>query len=115
MPPDLARFTITTDVINTAERGAALAVCLGKRNAVLMLGHGSVTVGPDVGTAVGAAVHLERACQIQLLAGQHVYATPDGEATFKRSRAANRFANAWTYLDRTTSPERAPQDEDPSH
>ena len=115
MPPDLARFTITTDVINTAERGAALAVCLGKRNAVLMLGHGIVTVGPDVGTAVGAAVHLERACQIQLLAGQHAYATPDGEATFKRNRAAKRFANAWTYLDRTTSPERAPQDEDPSH
>lgn len=100
VPPEIARFTETTDVINSPERGKQLAAALGERNAILMLGHGITTVGSDIGVAVGAAVHLERACQIQLLAGRDAKATSDLEAGQKRQRASGRFHTAWTYLDR---------------
>lgn len=103
VPPELARFTETTDVINTPERGVALAKVLGERNCVLMPGHGIATVGTDLGTAVGAAIHFERACQIHLLAGHDAYATSDEEAESKRNRSNRRFSSAWTYLDRVTN------------
>src|SRR6185437_6222166 len=58
VPPDIARFTATTDVINSRERGEQLVDALSDRNAALMIGHGIVTVGSSLGTAVGAAYHL---------------------------------------------------------
>ncbi|MGH3301640.1 MAG: class II aldolase/adducin family protein [Streptosporangiaceae bacterium] len=66
VPPDLARFTGTTGLIRTSQLGSDLARALSARNAVLIPGHGVVTVGPDVITAVMTAVLLDRACRLQL-------------------------------------------------
>jgi L-fuculose-phosphate aldolase len=102
-PPDVPRFDATTDVVNTPDRGALLVEALGDQSAVLMPGHGITTVGRDLPSAVGAAAHLERACQIQLLAGRDARATSDEEALAKRARANRRFLAAWTYLARSAS------------
>jgi L-fuculose-phosphate aldolase len=101
VPPDIARFTKTGDLVRTAELGVALAETLGDRLAVLMPHHGITTVGSDVGQAVAAATHLERACQIALLAGEHAIASPDDEALRKRERSARHLAMAWSYLARS--------------
>ncbi len=101
VPPDISRFTKTGDLIRTADLGQSLADSLGDRLAVLMPHHGITTAGRDVGEAVAAATHLERACQIALLAGENAIASPDEEALEKRKRSARHLAMAWTYLSRT--------------
>jgi L-ribulose-5-phosphate 4-epimerase len=101
-PPDVPRFTRTGDLISTPGLGRDLAAALGQAKAVLMPRHGIVTAAATLGEAVGAAVHLERACQIELLAGPDAQPSPDAEATAKRTRARNRFQIAWEYLERTT-------------
>jgi L-fuculose-phosphate aldolase len=102
-PPDLPRFNRTGDVVNTSELGRDLADALGERNAVLMPRHGIATVGATLGEAVGVAVHLERACQIELLAGPDAQGSPEEEALAKRGRVRNRFEIAWTYLSRVSA------------
>ncbi len=68
VPPELARFTKTSDLIVTAELGQDVAEAIGDRNALMLVNHGIVTVGADVPEAVMTAVLLERACRMQLLA-----------------------------------------------
>lgn len=102
VPPDIPRFTTTGDLINTAQLGRDLAQVLGDGRAVLMPRHGIVTVAPTLGDAVGAAVHLERACQLELLAGPEAEGSSAEEAEGKRNRARNRFRTAWEYLERTS-------------
>jgi L-fuculose-phosphate aldolase len=100
VPPDIARFTKTGDLILTPELGQALGQTLGARNAALMVHHGIVTAAADVETAVVAAILLERACRQQLLAmaaGElHTWST-DEEALAKRRRV---YApeQVWAYL-----------------
>jgi L-fuculose-phosphate aldolase len=101
VPPDIARFHQTGDLIRTSELGQDLAACLGDRNAVLMPHHGIVTVGTDLGKAVAAATHLERACQISLLAGEDAQPSSDEEALQKRERSQRHLSMAWDYLART--------------
>jgi len=100
VPPDVPRFTRTGDLVNSAELGRALAAAHGR--AVLMPRHGIVTVAETLGDAVGAAVHLERACQLELLAGPEAQGSSAEEAAGKRNRARNRFRIAWEYLERTS-------------
>lgn len=102
VPPDVPRFTKTGDLISSAELGRDLARVLGARSAALMPRHGIVTVAPALGEAVGAAVHLERACQIELLAGPAAQGSSAEEAAGKRGRARNRFRLVWEYLERTS-------------
>ena len=104
VPPDIARFLRTGDLIRSEELGRDLAQCLGDRNAVLIPHHGIVTVGSSLGTAVAAATHLERACQIALLAGKDAIASPDEEALQKRERSERHLNMAWNYLSRTVGP-----------
>jgi ribulose-5-phosphate 4-epimerase/fuculose-1-phosphate aldolase len=99
--PDVSRFDLTGDLVRTPEAGQALADTLGDRLAVLMPRHGITTVGTDVGQAVAAATHLERACQIALLAGQDAIPGPDEETLQKRERSARHLATAWKYLARS--------------
>jgi L-ribulose-5-phosphate 4-epimerase len=101
VPPDIARFVKTGDLIRTLELGQDLAGCLGDRNAVLIPHHGIVTVGGDLGRAVAAATHLERACQIALLAGEDAQPSSDEEALQKRQRSDRHLSMAWDYLSRT--------------
>lgn len=100
VPPDIARFTESGDLISTPELGASLAATLGDRNAVLIPHHGIVTAGADIGQAVGLATHLERACQIALLAGREAVPSSDEEALGKRQRSARHMRMAWEYLSR---------------
>lgn len=102
VPPDLPRFNQTGDLINTVELGRELSRELGERRAILMPRHGIVGVAPTLGEAVGVAVHLERACQIELLAGPDAEGSSDAEAAAKRSRARNRLQIAWEYLERVS-------------
>lgn len=101
VPPDIERFTLSGDLIRTKELGMKLAEALGDRNAILMPHHGIVTVGTDIGQAVAAATHLDRACQIALLAGREAVPSSDEEALEKRRRSARHLAMAWSYLSRT--------------
>jgi ribulose-5-phosphate 4-epimerase/fuculose-1-phosphate aldolase len=103
VPPELARFTRTGDLILTRELGRDVATALGDRNALMLVNHGIVTVGPDVPTAVMTAVLLARACRIQLTAmsagGWATWST-DEEARSKRGHCypPELLAQAWAYL-----------------
>jgi L-fuculose-phosphate aldolase len=102
VPPDLARFTKTGDLILTAELGRDVAACVGGRNAALLVHHGIVTCGADVPTAVMTAVFLERACRgnMRAAAGGGIKTwSSDDEALAKRGHVYSAEA-AWNYLAR---------------
>jgi ribulose-5-phosphate 4-epimerase/fuculose-1-phosphate aldolase len=103
VPPALARFTRTGDLVLTPALGAEVADALGDRNALLLVNHGILTVGPDVPTAVMTAVLLARACRIQLTAmsaGGWATWSDDAEALSKRGHCypPELLAQAWAYL-----------------
>ena len=103
VPPEVARFTKTGDLILTQELGADLATAVGDRNAAFMLHHGIVTCGPDVVTAVMAAVLLERACRTNvraIAAGGPKSWSSDEEALAKRGHCypPQLLRQAWDYL-----------------
>ena len=105
VPPDVERFTKTGDLILTPELGAAVAEAIGERNALLLVNHGIVTVGPDVPTAVVTAILLERACRMQLTAmaaGELRRWSDNEEALAKRDHcyAPELLRQAWDYLSR---------------
>lgn len=56
--------------IDTEQRGVALALALGNAQAVLMRGHGNVTVGPTLEQAAAVAIRLEENALMQLMAYQ---------------------------------------------
>ena len=60
------RFGATDIVINSAERGAALAEALGDKAVVLLRAHGVVAVGPSLQAAVFRAVFTEISARVQL-------------------------------------------------
>ena len=105
VPPDIARFTKTGDLILTAALGSDVAEALGERNALLLVNHGIVTAAPDVPTAVVTAILLDRACRNHLLAdsggGIRRY-SDDAEALAKREHcySPQLLRQAWDYLAR---------------
>jgi L-ribulose-5-phosphate 4-epimerase len=105
VPPDIARFTKTGDLILTQELGRDLAATVGDRNAALMVHHGIVTCGADLQTAVLTAVFLERACRTNLralAAGGPATWSSDEEALAKREHVYSPRV-AWDYLARRLS------------
>jgi ribulose-5-phosphate 4-epimerase/fuculose-1-phosphate aldolase len=103
VPPAVARFEKTGDLILTPELGRDVAQALGDRNALLLINHGMLTVGPDVASAVVTAVLLARACRIQLRAmsaGGWATWSDDGEALSKRGHCypPQLLDDAWRYL-----------------
>ena len=107
VPPGVARFTETGDLILTRELGESLASAVGGRNAAFMVHHGIVTCGPDVVTAVMTAVLLERACRTNIRAiaggGPKTWSSDD-EALSKREHCypPQLLRQAWEYLARRT-------------
>lgn len=105
VPPEIARFTKTGDLILTPELGVDLATAVGDRNAAFMVHHGIVTCGPDVVTAVMTAVLLERACRTNVRAiaggGPRTWSS-DEEALAKRDHCypPQLLRQAWDYLAR---------------
>jgi L-fuculose-phosphate aldolase len=113
VPPEIARFEKTGDLILTNALGRDVAAALGERNALMLVNHGIVTVGPDVPTAVMTAVLLARACRIQLTAmsaGGWATWSGDAEALSKREHCypPELLAQAWAYLVRRLEADRAP-------
>ena len=103
VPPAIARFTATGDLVLTRELGRSLATALGPRNAALMINHGVVVAAPDVPTAVLRTVLLDRACRTQLAvrsAGGAMHWSPDAEALAKREHCYPDalLQQAWDYL-----------------
>lgn len=65
-PPDVPRFTETSDLIDSPELGRSMATAIGSAGGALLLHHGMVVVGPDIPTACIQAIFLEQACRLQL-------------------------------------------------
>ncbi|MFZ3309148.1 MAG: class II aldolase/adducin family protein [Xanthobacteraceae bacterium] len=99
----LPLFSETTDLIVSAERGRAVARCLGGNAALILRNHGIVATGGSIEEAVWTAIKLEKACQLQLLAesagGPKLLA--EGEDLMKKRQRGNRpdlHANTFGYL-----------------
>jgi len=58
----------SAELVVSREQGQAVAEALGNRRATLLKNHGAVFVGEDIRYSVLAAVTLERALQIQMVA-----------------------------------------------
>jgi L-ribulose-5-phosphate 4-epimerase len=105
VPPEVPRFTLTADLIETPELGRAVADSLGGRDAIFLVNHGIVTTGRDVVDAVVRAVLLERACAVQLKVRAHGGRptwSPDDEALRKRESVYPEPARrqVWDHLAR---------------
>ncbi len=111
-PPDVPRFTLTSNLIKTPELGKQVQNCLGGAPACLLKNHGIVTAANTIEGAVIAAINLERACQIQLLAaacGNYSWSC-DEEALAKQQThfGTKQLQNLWKYhcrkVDSITNP-----------
>jgi ribulose-5-phosphate 4-epimerase/fuculose-1-phosphate aldolase len=60
--------TFGGELINSEELGKKVAATLGDKRAILLVGHGAVTVGADVPEAVTTALLMEETARLQLLA-----------------------------------------------
>ncbi len=102
VPPNVPKFSDTTDLIVTKQDGQALARSLGSHRAVLMRNHGVAIVGPSIEEAAIAAILLEEACHVQLLTqslGPNFQASSSEDAMGKRARAFPKFIpGLWAYL-----------------
>lgn len=67
-PPGVPTSVDASDLVRTPALGKAISKALGKSRALFMRNHGVVVIGPTVAEACYAAVMLERAVEIQLLA-----------------------------------------------
>jgi ribulose-5-phosphate 4-epimerase/fuculose-1-phosphate aldolase len=100
-PPDVPRFTLTSNLIRSRELGEKLEECIGNRPACLLQGHGIVTSGTTIQGAILTAINLERACNIQLLASAcgPITWSSDEDALAKQIEmtAAKAQLNVWNY------------------
>ncbi len=109
VPPDLARFAETGDLVLTADLGRRVALTLGDRNACLLVNHGIVVAAADVRTATVTAYLLDRACRMQLTAmsagGWATWSSPE-ESLAKREHCYPDplLEGAWDYLVRRLEP-----------
>jgi ribulose-5-phosphate 4-epimerase/fuculose-1-phosphate aldolase len=105
VPPPIPKFTQTSDLITTAELGAAVAQVLGQHKAVFLVNHGIVVVGHSVEEACVTALLLDKACRAQLMAqaaGTFTW-TSDAEALRKRAHiyTPQALQQIWSYHCRT--------------
>lgn len=109
VPPELARFTLTGDLVLTAELGQAVAAALGDRNACLLVNHGIVVAAADVPTATVTAYLLDRSCRMQITVmsagGLATWSSPE-ESLAKREHCYPDplLEGAWDYLVRRLEP-----------
>ena len=108
-PPDVPRFTRTSDLIVSRELGAEVATTLGDAICCYLINHGIVVAGDTIEKAVVSAINLERASQVQLLAtstGQPFSWTRDEDISGKREKifAPKLLKNVWNYYCRHIGP-----------
>lgn len=103
--PELGAPTFDTPVlINTVERGVALAKKLGDAPAVVMRQHGCVTVGRSVEEAVVRMICLENNAQLQYQAlqlGTPRYLRGEELAVLKNENWGNAVEKFWHYHEET--------------
>ena len=75
-PPGVPTYTATSDLIRTRAQGESVSRALGGSRAIFLRNHGVAVVGGSIAEATYAAILLERAAEIQLLA------QPAREASF---------------------------------
>ena len=88
-PPDVPVLEEFTELVRTAAQGQVVARMLGVGRGMFLRNHGIVVAGADVAEACVGAILLERAAEIQLLAGsggQPARHTPPEEAMRKREQ-----------------------------
>jgi ribulose-5-phosphate 4-epimerase/fuculose-1-phosphate aldolase len=88
-------------LIDTAELGTELADCLGDARALFLTGHGILTAGSGVATAVVTAILLERACQLHLLAaaaGGVSTELANPGARYAHTESEMYMTRTWEYL-----------------
>jgi len=104
-PPDVPRFTQTSNLIVTRQLGEAVATTLGHSLACYLVNHGIVVAAPTIEEAVIAAINLERASHIQLLASASnstLTWTSDEESLAKRHiYNIEAIKNTWNYYCRS--------------
>ena len=108
-PPDVPRFTRTSDLITSRELGEAVAATLGEATSCYLINHGIVVAATTIEEAVIAAINLERASQVQLLAsasGQGFSWTPDEQIPGKRANifTPRHMRSVWEYYCRRIGP-----------
>lgn len=108
-PPDVPRFTRTSDLITTREMGEEVAHTMSGSLACYLVNHGIVVAGNTIDQAVVSAINLERAGQVQLLAaasGQSFRWTSDEEIAGKRVKifGEGMLRNVWNYYCRRIGP-----------
>lgn len=108
-PPDVPRFTRTSDLITTRELGEEVASTLGASLACYLINHGIVVAGNTIHKAIIAAINLERASQVQLLAAasrQSFHWSPDEDIAGKREKifGDGMLRNVWNYYCRRIGP-----------
>lgn len=105
VPPDVPRFTETTDLIVTPELGRAVARTLGTRPALFLVNHGIVTAGGTIEEATVNALLLDKIARAQLMVpgGTPRVWTDDDEALAKRKRiySPEALQSRWSYYQRT--------------
>ncbi len=104
VPPDVPRFTETTDLIVTPPLGKAVARTLGDRPALFLVNHGIVTAGESIEEAAVNALLLDKIARAQLMVpgGVPRVWTSDEEALVKRKRIYNAqsLQSRWSYYQR---------------
>ncbi len=105
VPPDVPRFTETTDLIVTPELGRAVARTLADRPALFLVNHGIVTAGASIEEATVNALLLDKIARAQLMlpgATPRLW-TADDQALVKRKRiySPEALASRWSYYRRT--------------
>lgn len=108
IPPDIPRFTQTSDLIDSPELGQAMAEVIGPHGGALLRHHGMVVVGPDVPTACIQAIFLEQACRLQLTLlalGVPFEEASAEDAEVRRDKLARpgMYPKLWEYLVRRES------------
>jgi len=108
-PPDVPRFTRTSDLIITRELGEEVARTMGGSLACYLINHGIVVAGNTIDQAVVSAINLERASQVQILAaasGHSFRWTNDEEIAGKREKVFGEgmLRNMWNYYCRLIGP-----------
>jgi L-ribulose-5-phosphate 4-epimerase len=101
-PPDVPRFTRTSDLILTRALGEEVAATMGESIVCYLVNHGIVVAGDSIAKAIVSAINLERASQVQLLASsasQTFYWTHDEEIAEKRGHTFRdeQLKSVWNY------------------
>ncbi len=89
------------EAISNEQIAAQLADAIGDQNTILLKGHGVVAVGPSIEHATVAAIYLERAAKIQIIAslmGKPVPLDPGFCKKNVEQIATLRFRDAFDYF-----------------